>query len=419
MLKSKKSKIFIIAGSCIGLLLLVFYLAVPGIVHYTLSKKMNDILRSKVNIENVSMNITRTKVVIEGMQIAQPESFGSENLVTVPFLGISYKPMSLLTDTVVIDEITVKGVKLNIRKNTTHNFNIKGLLKKQPPLKKAILINSFSLQDAACDYRDSSYENGKLHFVLDRTKGKLENVLIGNAEGESRKPLNFDFTCRLQQSKPAMDAYWGARGEIAHLGQKQLKSMNVAVSLVGTNLDTFGPLIPKGTDVVLGGRGVDFYTDLIIRKSQIDGAVLINTADGFTHSIKISGTPQKPEIAMSGIFGLIADRLGGELGNVGGLLSNMGIQTSEATVKIAVEAGESLKDLTVGVTEGLFNTVKNAVSAHPSKASPGAPKESVQTVGTATGSKAETSEDWYKQSPERWSAAWEKAKKFIEEQPQP
>lgn len=445
--KSKKSKIFIITGSCIGLLVLVLYLAVPGIVHYFLGKKMNDILRTKVNVEDVSMNITRTKAVIEGFQIAQPESFGSGNLVTVPSFGISYKPMTLLTDTVVIEEITVEGIKLNIRKNTTHNFNIKGLLHKQPPDKKekqgkGLLINRFSLQDTTFDYRDSSYEKKELHFVIDRIKGKLKNILIGDAAGESRNPLNFDFTCRLQQNKPATDAYWGATGEIAHRGQKKLKSMNVAVSLVGTDLDTFGPLIPKGTDAVLGGRGVDFYTDLTVRKSQIKGAVLLNTAGGFTHSIKISGTPKKPEVAMTGIFALVVDQFGGELVNAGGFLTNMGIQTSAATVKTAVKAGEDLKDLTVGVTKGLFDTVKNAFSTNPSKAVSGAAKDLVQTVGTATGSvakigkdifggiskifqgdpkseKSKTSEDWYKQTPERWSVAWEKAQKFVEENPQP
>lgn len=445
--KTKKSKIFIIAVICIGVLLLVLYLAIPGIVQYSLGKKMNNILRTKVNVENVSMNITRTKAVIEELQIEQPESFGSGNLVTIPYLEISYRPMSILTDTVEIDDITVKGVKLNIRKNSTHNFNIKGLLQKQPPEKKekegkGIHINSFSLREATIDYRDSSYKNEELHFVLDRIKGKLGNVLIGNAGDESREPVDFDFTCRLQQTKPATDAYWGACGEIAHRGQKQLKSMNVAVSFVGTDLDTFGPLIPKGTDAVLGGQGVDFYTDLTVRKSQIKGAVLLNTADGYIHSIKIRGTPQNPEVAMTGVFALLANRFGGELGNAGGFLTNMGIKTSSATVKTAIEAGGNIKDLTTGVTEGLVNTVKNAVSTHPSKAAPGVATDLVQTVGTATGSiaetgkdlvggisqifkgntkgaKEETSEDWYKDTPERWSVAWEKAQKFVAEQPQP
>jgi len=444
---SKKAKIFIITGSCLGLLILALYLAIPGIVHSSLGNQMNNLLRTKVNIKDVSMNITRTKAVIEGLQIAQPKSFGSGNLVTVPSLEISYKPMSILTDTVEIDDITVKGITLNVRKNTTHNFNIKGLLKKQKPVKKdkqgkGILIDRFRLQHATIDYRDSSYKNEELHFVLDRIKVKLNNVLIGNTDEKLRKPLNFDFTCRLQQSKPATDAYWGACGEIANRGHDQLLSMNTAVSLVGTDLDTFGPLIPKGADAVLGGKGVDFYSDLTVRKSQIKGAVALSTADGYTHSIKISGTPQKPKFAMTGIFALLANRFGGELGNAGGFLANMGIKTSSATIKTAIEAGDNVKDLTVGVTEGLVDTVKNAVSTHPSKAVPGVAKDLVHTVGTATGSiaetgknlvggitqifkddsktaKTETSEDWYKQTPERWSVAWKKAKQFVAKQPQP
>lgn len=111
-MKNKGLKIFggILAVLIAGFLILT--LSLDGIVKSGIEENGSKLLRTEVNIDNVDISLFNGSGSIEGFTVANPDKFSNKNAISIQEASIKVDLGTLLSDEIVIKDITVKSPQL-------------------------------------------------------------------------------------------------------------------------------------------------------------------------------------------------------------------------------------------------------------------------------------------------------------------
>lgn len=153
----------ILAVLLIGLLILTFSL--DGIVKSSIQENGASLLKTEVDVENVSISIFDGKGSIEGLIIQNPEGFTDQPAIQFQNISIEVDLSTLLSDTVIVRNVIVEQPEIYVEQTTDGN-NLKTLQNH---------LNASS--------SEGSYEG---HLVVDHLLINRGSVKLSSKIGEER-----------------------------------------------------------------------------------------------------------------------------------------------------------------------------------------------------------------------------------------
>ncbi len=126
-----KKNILIILGIVVLVLaILVWRVAanLDGIVADTIENVGSDVLKTKVSVSGVSIDLKAGKAVIAGLTVANPEGWSRANLFELAGIGVDLDLASMSQDVLVIESIKVENPKVVLEGNANGGSNMQTLL---------------------------------------------------------------------------------------------------------------------------------------------------------------------------------------------------------------------------------------------------------------------------------------------------
>ena len=116
--KGKCKKCRIIFGIVLGLvavvvvILLCVWMFLGTVIRTGVQQVGSAVTKCDIKVEDVSISLLRGKVSIRNLVVGNPEGFKTDNAFSLGLVDVSMKPLSVLSDRIIIDEILVEAPEL-------------------------------------------------------------------------------------------------------------------------------------------------------------------------------------------------------------------------------------------------------------------------------------------------------------------
>ncbi|HAG52271.1 MAG TPA: hypothetical protein DCL21_00605, partial [Alphaproteobacteria bacterium] len=98
----------------IALIVATAVYALPSVLTKTTQKALSDTLQTEVTVNNIEVSLLDGTFSVQGLTIKDYPKFSEGNLFVLNNLVFTFDPMSLISDTITIKELTVAGIQLNL-----------------------------------------------------------------------------------------------------------------------------------------------------------------------------------------------------------------------------------------------------------------------------------------------------------------
>ncbi|MCC6547297.1 AsmA family protein [Candidatus Sumerlaeota bacterium] len=185
----------------------------PGIVKDAIESQGTKYLGTPVTVKGVQLALLRGAVKINGLQVKNYDNFTEANALEVKEFGVNVAPASLMSDTIVVDNISIGGVTANAEVLSNGKQNLQLLMdnlnaqlnppkekkpegeKKEKDKKekkdakpKGLLLREFVLTKLEVNHQDNYSRDSVMKSAATIEKFTLENLKVpaaGNRAGSS------------------------------------------------------------------------------------------------------------------------------------------------------------------------------------------------------------------------------------------
>jgi len=244
----------IMLGLCLGLILgiLVFVLLIDSLVKTGIEKGGAYAMGVETKVSKVSVGLTNGQLALDGLSIANPKGFAGDHFLKFDHFGCDLKLTALLSDTIVIKKIELRGAEIALVSDGG-SFNYSKILEnlekiggaeedKKKEMHKAgagksfvinqIVISNVSIRvnlegmveqtvklpDMTLPAIGSESSPAEMAEVAGYVVGRLVEAAVQNA-GDI---LPADVLKDLKSKLNGLKAYEGKIGEIKDLGEKKI-----------------------------------------------------------------------------------------------------------------------------------------------------------------------------------------------------
>lgn len=435
------------------IVLAVATLSINAIAHNQINGAMKDFLTEGGSLEAVDIGLMAGRVEFSGVTINPPKGHGTDPLFSLGNLVLNVVPTSLFGDVIVVEEVTLKGLSLNLVRNKQGGLGLAKLVKVEEPAVETkttdkqpgaagkadaslqeralpvVHIHKIRLEAGSLNYQDSALTEKPMVFPLNDIQMAVDQLRLfdGNAAAD---PAAISVSFQLEQPGKLPAAYFGSVAAMGAL-DRGMPPINAQARLIGLKLDTLGSLLPPATRDALGADGLDSGMALALNNDRISLNALVLTDRNIRYdTIKVQGPLDAPviEIApvMSGVFrvtdGLLS--IGASGLDTGASLAGSAVDVAEKVGTGVINIGKSLFGIGTGlvtldqkqVEKGLVTTTEGTVDlALGSAKDAGSGLE--LSVSNLTGDAA--LQAWEKGIPTRYQAAMQQAQEALAEMPYP
>ncbi|MEE4112697.1 MAG: AsmA family protein [Desulfobacteraceae bacterium] len=123
----------------VGLLaLLLIFLAVAvlsinTIAHKQINRAMKDVLTEGGSLEAIDIDLLAGRVELNDLTVNPPKDHGTDPLLSMGNLVLDVVPTSLLTDVIVVEEVTLTGMSINLVRDQKGRLGLDKLVKTEQP----------------------------------------------------------------------------------------------------------------------------------------------------------------------------------------------------------------------------------------------------------------------------------------------
>ena len=110
--------ILIPAGVLI-LIAVILTFTIDNIVRSAIESRGSDILQTELSVDNVSISLLSGSGSVEGLTIANPDEFEDGEALTISSIRLNLDVSTLLSDTVVVNELRIRDLDVNYRLKAT------------------------------------------------------------------------------------------------------------------------------------------------------------------------------------------------------------------------------------------------------------------------------------------------------------
>ncbi|HMZ51517.1 MAG TPA: AsmA family protein [Candidatus Sumerlaeota bacterium] len=180
----------------------VIRIMLPGIIKDQVEANGSKYLKTDVTVGSVSLSLLRGAASINDLKIKNYEGFQEANALEIKQLGANVAIGSLMTDTIVVDKISVDGLQLNAEINTAGKQNLQvmmdnlnselnppkkekpkeekkkssGKKKKEESKSKGLLLREFAVTKLAVNFNDQYSRDERMTSSTSIGKFTVENV---------------------------------------------------------------------------------------------------------------------------------------------------------------------------------------------------------------------------------------------------
>lgn len=249
-LTGKAKKILSVVGVIVVLLVLalvIFVASLGGIIKTGIETVGSKVTKCKITVEDVDFSLLRGKLAITNLVVGNPEGYNTASAFELGQVKVSLVPGSVLSDTVIINEVVIDGPKVTYEAGLG-NSNM-GTIQKNI----AAFLPAGGEKDAeqpAADEKPAG-EGKKIiidHFLFDNAEINLSvKLLQGNAVPV---PLPKIEANAIGRAKDAGEAEGVAAGEAVAIVMNQ-----VVAGVITSATDAIAKLGGAGVDAVKGAVG--------------------------------------------------------------------------------------------------------------------------------------------------------------------
>jgi hypothetical protein len=434
------------------LLLIVLAVAVLStntIAHKQINRAMKDVLTQGGRLEAIDIDLLAGRVELNGITVNPPEDRGTDPLLSMGNLVLDVVPTSLLSDVIVVEEVTLKGMSINLVRDKQGRLGLDKLFKAEKPAPEkpdaaakettlpVIQVNKIRLEDGSITVRDSALTGKPMVFPLKNIQLAVDRLRLFD-ENKGGDPGAVSVSFQLKQPGKLPAAHFGTVARLGPVG-RGVPACNAHARMIGLKLATLGALIPPATRTALGGDGLDSGMALALNDGRISlDALAVTDRNVRYDTIRVRGPLNAPTVEIAPVLSGVFRVTDGVL-NLGKSGLGAGISIAEGGVNVAKEMGTGA--LTVGkkLLGGLFDTGKGLATLDAKQVGKGLAGSTVGTidlsmgtVGGAGGAAASGLDKsvsdltgssflqaWDKGIPKRYETAMQEAEKALAKMPYP
>lgn len=184
--RPKTTRILIIVGATLVVILLICRLTLPSIIKNILERKLDKQLGVKTTIGDVSLGLMRGSMTIREITLDNPPGFAPKPFLSVQNVFINVGLTSLLSKERHIELVDIQGLELLIQRTNEGRVNLRTILKNaesasppssspstQKPVKthldRGIFLNLFKAEDIQISFEDYAISKSPLLTELKDT----------------------------------------------------------------------------------------------------------------------------------------------------------------------------------------------------------------------------------------------------------
>lgn len=366
---SKTRRRIAIFGGCILILLLASALYVRTVAPSLAAGALERYLMVPVHIDHLEISPFADTIKLTGVRLGQPEGYSDEPMLSAKEVNIS-GCRGIFSANRRLGEIRVHQVHLNLTTGSEGHTNLKDWIAsiagdredRLARTKKAdrlnLLIERIAIEPIHIVRRDRSVASK--NYVLTIHKGTLDilNLAIGPHPGAPSGSVRFHCEIVQPETENAQVMLASQVGPIA-ADDPMLRS---SVRLTGCLYQTFIPVIPPTTDLVLGGEGFDLDLDLAISNRRLQATGAMTTSDGSAYPFRIQGTMDEPVFELPEKLASVAARMGGGMGRLVNSALHSGMKIVVGAIDTVASFGKGALHATGSFLKGAGRTATGVVT---------------------------------------------------------
>jgi hypothetical protein len=431
------------------IVLAVAVLSINTIAHKQINRAMKDMLTEGGSLEAIDIGLLAGRVELNGLTVNPPKDHGTDPLLSMGNLVLDVVPTSLLSDVIVVEEVTLKGMSINLVRDKQGRLGLDKLVKAEKPAPEkpdaaakektlpVVQVNKFRLEDGSITVRDSALTGKPMVFPLTDIHVAVDQLRLFE-ENKGGDPAAVSVSFQLKQPGKLPAAHFGTVARLGPVG-RGVPACNAHARMIGLKLATLGALIPPATRTALGGDGLDSGMALALNDGRIklDAAAMTDRNIRYD-TIKVRGPLNAPKVEIAPILSGVFRVTDGVL-NLGKSGLGAGISIAGGGVNVAKEMGTGALNVGKKLLGGLFDTGKGLATLDAKQVEKGLAGSTVGTIdlslgalggaGSAAGGGVDKSvsdltgeaalKAWNKAIPTRYQTAMQEAEKALAKMPYP
>jgi hypothetical protein len=257
----------------------VAVLSINTIAHNQINRAMNDMLTEGGKLEAIDIGLLAGRVELNGLTVNPPKDHGTDPLLSMGNLVLDVVPTSLLSDVIVVEEVTLKGMSINLVRDKQGRLGLDKLVKAEKPAAEkpdaaakektlpVVQVNKIRLEDGSITVQDSAL-TGKpmvfpltdIHVAVDQLRLFEENKGGDPAAVSGLFPIE---TTRQAAGRP----FWNRRPPGP--GRSRCPSLQRTCSHDRPQAENTGSVASTGHAHRLGGDGLDSGMALALNDGRI------------------------------------------------------------------------------------------------------------------------------------------------------
>jgi len=399
---------------CLKLLLvLVILIAVllhvitPRVVAFVANKALPEAMGTEASLQGVQMGLFGGRFGIQGLVIAQPEGFEGESLLELDSFLVGVPLLKAARQNpVVVNKVHLDGLRVRLYQDGDEVLNVTKLgpkdgvvsveveedaerMEAPPPIwVKHILLENIELL-----FRDLSKDWG---LEVADVRVEIRDLSIMNARGPKGPARLSALVDLIGPRDTARLRVQGRLGSLRPDLPEQVPTVQLAVGLIGFDLEIIRPFLVPGVRTAMGWSATDFVLFMEVGpgdspgEQSIYGSYAMTTDSGQVYAQQLGGTVASPQLPFLNIFG---DLLGNQFGRVtrlGGNIAEGGVEAARAVVDTGAAAVRGAADTVTGAAGGIFRTARGVVTLDREEAMGGLRDATVGTVENVAGTVSDT-----------------------------
>jgi hypothetical protein len=431
------------------IVLAVAILSINTIAHKQINRAMKDMLTEGGQLEAIDIGLLAGRVELNGLTVKPPKDHGTDPLLSMGNLVLDVVPTSLLSDVIVVEEVTLKGMSINLVRDKQGRLGLDKLVKAEKPAAEkpdtaakektlpVVQVNKIRLEDGSITVRDSALTGKPMVFPLTKILLAVDRLRLFE-ENKDGDPAAVSVSFQLNQPGKLPAAHFGTVARMGPVG-RGIPPINAQARMIGLKLKTLGTLLPPATRSTIGGDGLDSGMALALNDDRISLDALALTDRNVRYdTIHVRGPLNAPKIEIAPVLTGVFRVKDGVL-NIGKSGLGAGISIAEGGVNVAKEMGTGALNVGKKLLGGLFDTGKGLATIDAKQVEKGLVGSTVDTIdlsldavggaGSAAGSGVDKSvydltgsaavQTWDKGIPERYQTAMQRAEKALAKMPYP
>jgi len=151
---------------------------------------MKDSLTEGGRLEAIDIGLLAGRVELSGLTVNPPKDHGSDPLLSMGNVVLAVVPTALLSDVIVVEEVTLKGMSINLVRDKRGRTGLAELVKAgKPAVEKpdaaakettlpVVQVNKIRLEDGSITVRDSALTGKPMVFPLTEIQVAVDRLQL-------------------------------------------------------------------------------------------------------------------------------------------------------------------------------------------------------------------------------------------------